>query len=90
MTEDDPQSHDGTGADRSEQVRQRRANFEELAKLGVDPYPHVFERTHTVRDLVDAHDKKAREELEAERIETRTAGRILAIRSFGKANFLVI
>ena len=30
------------------------------------------------------------DELTAERIETRTAGRILAIRSFGKANFLAL
>jgi len=90
MTEDDPQRQDESGLERSEQVRQRRANFEELTRLGVDPYPHVFERTHTVRQLVDAHENTPAEDLQATRIETRTAGRILAIRSFGKANFLVI
>ena len=36
------------------------------------------------------HGAKSGEELEAARIEVRTAGRILAIRSFGKANFLVL
>jgi lysyl-tRNA synthetase class 2 len=71
-------------------LKQRRANFEELIRLGVDPYPRAFERTDTVRDLVTAHGAKSGEELSATRIETRTAGRILAIRSFGKANFLVI
>ena len=74
----------------SDQLRQRRANFEELARLGVPAYPHAFTRTDTVAELVDAHTQKTGEELEAGRIETTTAGRVMAIRSFGKANFVVI
>jgi lysyl-tRNA synthetase, class II len=70
--------------------RQRRANFDDLVKLGVDPYPHRFERTDTIAALVAAHGGKTKEALEAEAIQARTAGRILAIRSFGKANFLVL
>jgi lysyl-tRNA synthetase class 2 len=76
--------------DESDQIAQRRANFEALARLGVDPYPRVFERTHTVSGLVNTYGDRTGEQLTAERIETRTAGRILAIRSFGKANFLAI
>ena len=74
----------------SDQVVQRRANFDALKALGVDPYPHEFERTHGVRELVAAYGARTAEELTAERIETRTAGRILAIRSFGKANFVAL
>jgi lysyl-tRNA synthetase class 2 len=74
----------------SDQVAQRRANFEALAPLGVDPYPRTFERTHTVAALVGAYGGSTSEQLAAERVDTKTAGRILAIRSFGKANFLVI
>jgi lysyl-tRNA synthetase, class II len=74
----------------SDLVRQRRANFQELAQLGVEPYPRAFERSDTIGDLVGAHGLKTREELEGTVIEPRTAGRILAIRSFGKANFLVL
>ena len=74
----------------SDQLRQRRANFEELQRLGVTAYPHAFTRTNTVAALVEAHGQKAGEALEAEKIQTTTAGRVLAIRSFGKANFLVI
>jgi lysyl-tRNA synthetase, class II len=74
----------------SDQLRQRRANFEELQRLGVTPYPHAFTRTHTIAELVAAHGKKTGEVLEAEKVTTTTAGRVLAIRSFGKANFLVI
>jgi lysyl-tRNA synthetase class 2 len=74
----------------SDLLRQRRANFEELIRLGVDPYPRAFQRTDTVHDLVEAHSSKTGEELDQAAITTRTAGRILAIRAFGKANFLVI
>jgi lysyl-tRNA synthetase class 2 len=73
-----------------ELLQQRRSNFEELVKLQVDPYPRTFRRTHTIDELVGQYTPKSRADLEAERVETRTAGRILAIRSFGKANFLVI
>jgi lysyl-tRNA synthetase class 2 len=74
----------------SDLLRQRRHNFEELIRLGVDPYPRQFERTDTIDELVRAHSAKTGAELEAATISTRTAGRILAIRAFGKANFLVI
>ena len=81
---------DETTTHESDQLRQRRVNFEELQRLGVVAYPHAFERTDTVQALVSAYGDKTHDELEAEHVETRTAGRILAIRSFGKANFLVI
>jgi lysyl-tRNA synthetase class 2 len=74
----------------SDLLRQRRANFEELARLGVEPYPRKFERSDTIAELVAAHGAETKEELEAAAVHTRTAGRILAIRSFGKANFLVL
>jgi lysyl-tRNA synthetase class 2 len=73
-----------------EQVQQRRANLDALSRLGVDVYPRTFHRRHTVSWLVEAHGGRTHDELEAERPETITSGRILAIRSFGKANFLAI
>jgi lysyl-tRNA synthetase class 2 len=73
-----------------EQIEQRRSNLRELEKLGVETYPRRFDRTHTVSDLVAAHGQRTHDELEAVRPEAATAGRILAIRSFGKANFLAM
>jgi lysyl-tRNA synthetase, class II len=73
-----------------EQIEQRRANLNELAKLGVEVYPHAFARRNTVSQLSEGYGPRNREELEAERVDTVTSGRILAIRSFGKANFLVL
>jgi lysyl-tRNA synthetase, class II len=74
----------------SDLIRQRRANFDELVALGVDPYPRSFARTDTVDALVARFGEVAAAELEAHPVETTTAGRVLAIRSFGKANFIVI
>ena len=73
-----------------EQIQQRRANLTELVRLGIDVYPRTFERRHTIAELVERYSQRTRDELEADRVETTTSGRILAIRSFGKANFLVL
>ena len=79
-----------TTTEESDQVVQRRANLEELRKLDVDPYPHRFDPQGSVEEIVQGHGAKDGEVLDAEQVTTRTAGRILAIRSFGKANFLVL
>jgi lysyl-tRNA synthetase class 2 len=73
-----------------EQSQQRRANLEELEKLGIEIYPRRFDRRNGIEELVDQHGERTHDELEAERPETTTSGRILAVRSFGKANFLVL
>ena len=73
-----------------EQLQQRRSNLDELAKLGVDTYPRRFDRTHTISQLVAAYGERTHDELDADRIPATTSGRILGMRSFGKANFLVL
>jgi lysyl-tRNA synthetase class 2 len=74
----------------SDQVVQRKANLEELRKLGIDAYPHRFDPQASVDEIVHEHGARSGEELEAAQIVVRTSGRIVAVRSFGKANFLVI
>jgi lysyl-tRNA synthetase class 2 len=73
-----------------QQIAQRRANFDALREIGVDQYPHQFDRTHTVQAIVDQFGGFSGEALEEHKPAVVTAGRILSIRSFGKANFLVI
>ena len=73
-----------------EQIQQRRANLAELRNLGVDTYPRRFDRRHTVSELVDRHGTRTHDELEETHAHTVTSGRIMAIRAFGKANFLVL
>jgi lysyl-tRNA synthetase class 2 len=73
-----------------EQIRQRRANLDAITKLGIRPYPNRFATTDTVSALVDTNGERTKEQLEAHRVETVAAGRILSIRSFGKAGFFVL
>ncbi|MGE0394047.1 MAG: lysine--tRNA ligase, partial [Vicinamibacterales bacterium] len=74
----------------SDQIRQRRANLDALRRLGVDVYPRGFDQQATIEAVVTAWSPASGETLEAEQPHTRVAGRILGIRSFGKANFLVL
>jgi len=74
----------------SDQVVQRRANLEALKQLGVDAYPHRFDADATVRDIVAQYGSATGEALEAAQVRSRVAGRILGVRTFGKANFLVL
>ena len=73
-----------------EQVQQRKTNLAELGKLGVEIYPRTFTRQHTIAALVQGYGERTHDELEAAQVTTVTSGRILAIRAFGKANFLVL
>ena len=73
-----------------EQTRQRKANLEALVALGCAAYPNKFDTTHTVSQLVEGFTAKTAAELENPKIETVAAGRVVGIRSFGKAAFLVI
>ena len=74
----------------TEQRRQRRANHQALEALGVDPCPAGFEPSDAVSAVVETHGGRSGEELERSQPRTATAGRIVAVRSFGKANFLVL
>ena len=72
------------------QIDQRKANLEAITRLGFAAYPNKFDTTHSVSQLVDGHTAKTKEELEAARVDTVTAGRVVSVRSFGKASFFVL
>lgn len=68
-------------------LEQRRQKLRMIEEMGHDPYPHRYAWTHTVRDLVRDYSKTSAEELEANPVEVRLAGRIMALRGHGKASF---
>lgn len=49
---------DGTD-DLPEQMRVRREKRQQLVERGEDPYPVTVPRTHTLKQVVDAHDAEA-------------------------------
>lgn len=76
--------------ERSEQERIRIEKLKKLIEMGVDPYPRKFERTHSVSEIKENFESKTREELEKEKIEVKTPGRIMTIRRMGGASFFHI
>lgn len=68
-------------------VEQRRSHLKEIQELGLDPYPHRFERTHTVAQLQEQFSSRTAEELESGAPKVSTAGRLTALRGHGKAGF---
>lgn len=65
-----------------ELLRIRREKLEELKKLGVEPYPYSFKRTHRAQDIITRF-----EELEKSGETVSIAGRVMAIRLMGKSCF---
>jgi len=68
----------------------RRAKLAEIEKLGQAAYPNQFPATHTIPDVRDKWGASTAEELEAHRITVAIAGRIMAIRTQGKAGFATL
>jgi lysyl-tRNA synthetase class 2 len=74
----------------SELIQQRIRKLEALRKEGVDPYPNDFKVTHTSKDIHETYGLKPDEELKSVDETPSLAGRIMAIRDFGKACFVQI
>lgn len=75
-------------SDVNDQMEERRRSLGQIVELGFDPYPHKFDRTHSISQIVQQFSGKGGEELETERPLVRTAGRIHAINKMGKAAFV--
>jgi lysyl-tRNA synthetase, class II len=74
----------------NDQRQERLKKLDALRGLGVSPYGTRFETTDRAGRLVTAHGGKSKEALESERVACRIAGRIVALRRFGKAAFAVL
>jgi lysyl-tRNA synthetase, class II len=74
--------------DVNDQIEERRRALAQIIELGFPPYPHKFDRTHSISQIVHEFAGKTGEELEAERPHTKAAGRVHAINRMGKAAFV--
>src|SRR4030095_637900 len=74
--------------DINDQMRERARSLEQIVQLGFDPYPHKFERTHNISQIVEQFSQKSGNELEPLSPQVRVAGRIHAINKMGKAAFI--
>jgi len=68
----------------------RIKKLEGLREKGVNPYPNDIRVSHSVGDVRSAFGALSGEELEKRGEHVSVAGRVMAIRKFGKASFVVI
>lgn len=86
-----PRKDEGLPAEgASEQELVRREKMAKLKAKGVDLFPYNFPKTHSVLDVVKEFGSKSRDELEAEPVEVKVPGRIMAVRRMGRATFFHI
>ena len=74
----------------NEQRQQRIKKLDLLREAGVAPYGTRFDARDRAGDLIRLHGQKTKETLEQERISCTLAGRVVALRRFGKAAFAVL
>ncbi|HEX9020031.1 MAG TPA: lysine--tRNA ligase [Nitrospirota bacterium] len=73
--------------DYNELIQQRFKKLAEISAMGKRPYAGRFDASATAQGLLNDYGQTTKEELEQKRIEVAVAGRIIAMRSFGKACF---
>ena len=74
----------------NEQRQQRIKKLDQLRQAGVAPYGSRFEVKDRAVQLIKLHGEKTKEVLEQEQISCTIAGRVVALRRFGKAGFAVL
>jgi lysyl-tRNA synthetase, class II len=73
--------------DHNELIQQRFKKREEISAMGIRPYAGRFDVSVSAQELIDKYGQTSKEDLEKTRVEVIVAGRIVAMRSFGKAGF---
>jgi len=73
-----------------EQAEQRRKKVQKLRERGLNPYANDFCPSHLSAEVLAAHQGQSDPELEACPTRYRIAGRVMALRSFGKAAFIKV
>jgi lysyl-tRNA synthetase class 2 len=65
----------------------RKEKLKQIEALGGQAYPYTYDPTHTLPEILAQYGESTGEQLSANRVEMRAAGRMMAIRTMGKAAF---
>jgi len=76
-----------SSTEQSDLIAQRRKKLESIVALGYAAYPPRYDCSHSLRQVVDTYSPLSAEQLEAERVHVRVAGRVMTVRPHGKAGF---
>jgi lysyl-tRNA synthetase class 2 len=71
-----------------EQIQNRRRKLEDLARQGVELYPHAFPHDFSPSEVHARWGERSAQDLEAENVRLRVPGRLRGIRRQGKVLFL--
>ncbi|MCK5391003.1 MAG: lysine--tRNA ligase, partial [Deltaproteobacteria bacterium] len=74
----------------NEQFEQRKEKLEQLKDSGINPFANDFKPTHLASDLISKYSELSEDELKDSSDEFSLAGRVMAIRDFGKSLFFHI
>jgi len=74
----------------NELIEQRKQKIEELRRIGVNPYGNHFKPAHSASMLLSSYDNFSDEQLKKIDPEFSLAGRVIAMRDFGKSLFIHI
>ena len=66
----------------------RKEKLKQIEALGGQAYPYTYDPTHTLPEILAQYGESTGEQLTANRVDVRAAGRIMAIRTMGKAAFV--
>ena len=89
MSEQTNASNTATEQDENHIIAERRAKLAEWRATG-KAYPNDFERENISGKIIELYDSKTAEELDANPVEVKVAGRIMLKRVMGKASFITI
>ncbi len=76
--------------DKSVEYRQRLGKLKEMREAGIDPYPNDFKPNGDCGSILREYGNATKEDLESRAARAIIAGRIMAIRDFGKASFIQV
>lgn len=71
-------------------LKQRIKKLQELRSEGINPYPNQFKAKHTTLEIIAKFKDKSPAEIEKNEQSFSVAGRLMAVRNFGKAAFINI
>ncbi len=74
----------------NEQFEQRKDKLDELRSQGVNPFANNFKPAHVARELISCYGEMSEEELSSLEDVFSLAGRVVAVRDFGKSLFMHI
>lgn len=73
--------------DQNEQIRLRREKLTAMRENGSNPFPNDFRRNTMAAEILARYENKDNDELEAEPVRVKVAGRMMSRRIMGKASF---